>query len=423
MITTRRARNTTFAALAALASLSLVACGSDPGGTAAPAASGGSSGGANAAGLTCPSGKLNAEGSSAQANAITEAIADYGSACNDASTIEYNPTGSGAGIKSFYNGLVDFAGSDSALKTVAVDGVVEADKAKDRCGGNAAWNIPMVVGPIAFAYNVDGVDKLVLNAEVLAKIFNGTVKTWNDPAIAALNSGVTLPGDAITVFFRSDESGTTENATKFLAAAGNGAWTKEPAKAWTGTGEGKNKSSGVAEAVSGTKNSISYMEWSYASDNNLKIAQLDSGNGAVELGGESVGKAVSEATVAGTGNDLALKLNYQPKTARCLPGAPRHVRDRLQQGPRRGQDRPGQGLPDLLLLHRGAVEPGGQGLRAAADRPADQGQDRGVRHLLTHRPVPPGPRRAGPPPGPRTDRPGGTGVLRQIASVKEKGDT
>ena len=317
MITTRRARNTTFAALAAMASLSLVACGSDPGGAAAPAASGGSS--SNASGLTCPSGKLNAEGSTAQANAITEVIADYQSACNNAATIEYNPTGSGAGVKSFYNNLVDFAGSDSALKTAAVDGVVESDKAKERCGGNEAWNIPMVVGPIAFAYNLDGVDKLVLNAEVLAKIFNGSIKTWNDPAIAALNSGVTLPSDAITVFFRSDESGTTENTTKFLAAAGNGAWTKEPAKAWSGTGEGKNKSSGVAEAVGSTKNSISYMEWSYARDNKLPIAQVDSGNGAVELSGDSVGKAVSEATVAGTGNDLALKVNYQPKASGAYP--------------------------------------------------------------------------------------------------------
>ena len=319
MITTRRARTTTFAALAALASLSLVACGSDPAGSAAPAASGGSS--ANASGLTCPSGKLNAEGSTAQANAITEVIADYQSACNNASTIEYNPTGSGAGIKSFYNNLVDFAGSDSALKTAAVDGVVEADKAKERCGGNEAWNIPMVVGPIAFAYNLDGVDKLVLSAEALAKIFNGTIKTWNDPEIAKLNPGVTLPSDAITVFFRSDESGTTENTTKFLSAAGNGAWTKEPAKAWSGTGEGKNKSSGVAEAVGSTKNSISYMEWSYARDNKLPIAQLSSsaGTGATELTGDSVGKAVSEATVAGSGNDLALKLNYEPKDSGAYP--------------------------------------------------------------------------------------------------------
>ena len=123
---------TGLAALAALATLSLAACGTDP--TSASETGGvepGSS--ANASGLACPAGKLSAEGSSAQANAITEVIADYNAECGNKATIEYNPTGSGAGIKSFYNGLVDFAGSDSALKSVAVDGVVEADKAKERC--------------------------------------------------------------------------------------------------------------------------------------------------------------------------------------------------------------------------------------------------------------------------------------------------
>ncbi len=308
-------RATTLVALAALATLGLAACGSDP----EPAApkSGESTG--SSSGLACPAGKLSAEGSSAQNNAITEVISAYGNECGSKSTIEYNPTGSGAGIKSFYNGLVDFAGSDSALKSEEKDGVVETDKAKERCGGNEAWNLPMVVGPIAFAYNLDGVDKLVLNAEVLAKIFNGTVTTWNDKAIAELNSGASLPGDKITVFFRSDESGTTENATKFLSKAGNGAWTKEPAKAWTGVGEGKNKSSGVAEGVTSTKGSISYMEWSYAKDNNLKIAQLDAGNGAVELTGESVGKAVSEASVKGSGSDLALDLKYADLESGAYP--------------------------------------------------------------------------------------------------------
>jgi phosphate transport system substrate-binding protein len=307
-----------LAAVLAVGTLSFAACGSDPAGTAAPA-SNSSGGSSSSSGLGCPEGSLNAEGSSAQANAITEVISQYNSECQDKATIEYNPTGSGAGIKSFYNGLVDFAGSDSALKTVAADGVVESDKAAERCEGNPAWNLPMVVGPVAFAYNVDGVDKLVLNAEVLAQIFNGTIKTWDDPKIAKLNSGAKLPDAPITVFFRSDESGTTENTTKFLQAAGNGAWKDAPAKAWTGTGEGKNKSSGVAEGVTSTKNSISYMEWSYARDNKLKIAELDSGKGPVELTGESVGKAVDEATVAGSGNDLSLKLKYAGNAAGAYP--------------------------------------------------------------------------------------------------------
>lgn len=314
-------RRSAVAAVLAVGALGLAACGSDPVGTAEPGSGASSSAGtAGASGLACPSGKLNAEGSSAQNNAIMEVIANYRAACSDAdATIEYNPTGSGAGIKSFYNGLVDFAGSDSALKTAAVDGVVEANKAKERCQGNEALNLPMVVGPIAFAYNVDGVDALVLDAKVLAKIFDGSITTWNDPAIAKLNSGVTLPSAPITVFFRSDESGTTENATKFLSKAGGGAWKSEPAKAWTGTGEGKNKSSGVAEAVSSTKNSISYMEWSYARDSKLAIASLDSGKGAVELTGESVGKAVAEATVKGSGNNLSLDLKYAGNAAGAYP--------------------------------------------------------------------------------------------------------
>ncbi len=310
-------RGIQLASVAALATLALAACGSDPIASSSGPGEGGSS--SNASGLACPEGKLGAEGSSAQGNAITEVIANYNAECGDKATIEYNPTGSGAGIKSFYNGLVDFAGSDSALKTEEKDGVIEADKAKERCQGNPAWNLPMVVGPIAFAYNVDGLDKLVLNAEVLAEIFNGTVKTWDDPKIAKLNSGAKLPSAPIGVFFRSDESGTTENATKFLSKAGNGAWKSEPAKAWTGVGDGKNKSSGVAEAVTSTKNSISYMEWSYAKDNKLSTAQLDSGNGAVELSGEAVAKAVAEAKVKGTGSDLSLDLKYADNVEGAYP--------------------------------------------------------------------------------------------------------
>ncbi|MBM7798348.1 phosphate transport system substrate-binding protein [Microlunatus panaciterrae] len=306
-----------LAAVAALGTLSLAACGSDP--VATNGSEPGGSTSSSSSNLACPAGSLTAEGSTAQGNAIAEIISAYGSACSDKATIEYNGTGSGAGIKSFYNGLVDFAGSDSALKSEEKDGVVETDKAKQRCQGNEAWNIPMVVGPIAVAYNVDGVDKLVLTPEVLSGIFNGTIKTWDDPKIAALNDGVTLPKANITVFFRSDESGTTENFTKFLSGAGKGAWKQEPGKKWTGTGEGKNKSSGVAQGVTSTKNSISYMEWSYARDNKLKTAQIDNGAGPVELTGEAVAEAVAEAKVKGTGNDLALDIKYADTAKGAYP--------------------------------------------------------------------------------------------------------
>ena len=145
----------------------------------------------------------------------------------------------------------------------------------------------MVTGPIASPTTSSGVDKLILTPAVAADIFNGKITTWNDPAIAAINPGVTLPSTAIKVFFRSDESGTTENFTKYLNAAAPDAWTADPAKVWTGKGEGKEKSAGVAEGVKSTDGGITYVEWCYAKDNDLSIAQVDNGGGAVELTAET----------------------------------------------------------------------------------------------------------------------------------------
>ncbi|MGL4172934.1 MAG: phosphate ABC transporter substrate-binding protein PstS [Actinomycetota bacterium] len=289
--------------------LALTACGSDDntGGT--------STGSGNTTNADCPSGTLNAEGSSAQKNAIEDAIASYQEKCSGA-TVNYNPTGSGAGVKQFLAGQVDFAGSDSALKED--EGEVEA--AAERCEGNPAWDLPMVAGPIAVSYNLDGVTGVVLTPALIADIFLGKITTWNDPAIAAANSGVTLPSTKITVFFRSDESGTTENFAKYLAAAAPEKWTAEPSKKWAGTvGEGKEKSAGVADSVKGTAGGITYVEWSYARDNQLGIAKVDNGGGAIELTGATAGKALAVAEATGEGNDLRLKLDYTTKDPDTYP--------------------------------------------------------------------------------------------------------
>lgn len=299
--------------------LTLSACGSDPE-PSGSASTPGSSTSASSSGddSECPTGTLNAEGSSAQKNAIEEVITKYNDKCGDVN-VNYNPTGSGNGIKQFNAGQVDFAGSDSALKTEPKDGKIEADEAKKRCGGNAALNLPMVIGPVAIAYNVPGLDKLIVDGPTAAKIFQGTITTWNDPAIAKLNPGAKLPVDKITVFFRSDESGTTENFTKYLKAVGAGAWKGEPAKKWSGTGSGKDKSSGVTEGVKSTKNSITYIEWSYAVDAKLGVAQVDTGAGPVELTPESASKALAVAKVKGTGNDLSLGIDYTTKAPGAYP--------------------------------------------------------------------------------------------------------
>ncbi len=293
--------------LALVGVLGLAACGSD---NAAPAATGSAGGGSAAAG-DCGTGTLNGEGSSAQKNAVDEVTRTYQQKCSGA-RVNYNPTGSGAGIKQFNAGQVDFAGSDSVLKAD------EAKTAEAQCK-SPAWDIPMVTGPVAIGYNLEGVDKLVLTPALLADIFNGKITTWNDPAIAAVNKDAKLPSSAIRVFFRSDESGTTENFTNYLAAAAADKWTAKPAKKWTGKGEGKEKSAGVATAVKSAPGGITYVEWSYAKDNKLGIAQIDNGGGPVELTGANVGKAVEAAKQEGTGNDLKLKLDYATKEAGAYP--------------------------------------------------------------------------------------------------------
>jgi phosphate transport system substrate-binding protein len=303
------------AALALAGSIALAGCGSDD--NSGSGASGSSSDAGAAAAADCFEGTLNAEGSSAQKNAFEEAAASFSEKCSGA-TVNYNATGSGAGIKQFLAGQVDFAGSDSALKTEEKDGVVETDAAEKMCG-SPAWNIPMVTGPITIAYNLPGVDTLVLTPAVAADIFNAKITAWNDPAIAAVNPGVTLPSTAIKVFFRSDESGTTDNFTKYLHAAAPDKWTAEPGKVWSGKGEGKPQNAGVAEGVKSTEGGVSYVEWSYAKDNKLGIAQVDNGGGAVELTGESVGKAVEAAKPDGQGNDLRLKLDYATKEPGAYP--------------------------------------------------------------------------------------------------------
>ncbi len=299
-----------LAAVSVAGVLSLAGCGSDENLTTEGASNGSSAKGKD----SCAAGTLNAEGSSAQKNAIEEVISTYNETCPDA-TVNYNPTGSGAGIKQFNAGQVDLAGSDSALK----EDKGEVSAAAQRCQGNPAWNLPMVVGPIAVAYNVEGVESLTLTPAVAAEIFKGTITTWDDPKIAKINSGVELPSEEITVFFRSDESGTTENFTKYLSGAAGDVWTTEPAKTWDGTGEGKEKSSGVAEGVKSTPGSVTYVEWSYAKDNDLRVAKIDNGAGAVELTGASVGKAVATAEQTGEGNDLRLELDYATKEPGAYP--------------------------------------------------------------------------------------------------------
>ena len=289
-------------AASAAAILALSACGSDKNATTGSTASGTQSGSSSAA--EC-GGKntLSAEGSTAQQNAVAVFNQVWGQKCAG-KNLSYNPTGSGAGVNQFIAGQVDFAGSDSPLSKD------QPEQAAKRCGENPAWNLPLVFGPVALAYNLPGADKVAVNADVLAKIFTGAITTWNDPAIAALNSGVTLPDTKITPIYRSDSSGTTDNFQKYLTAAAPQTWTKGAGKEFQGgAGEGAQKSAGVVQAVQATPGAIGYVEKGFAAQANLPMAAIDTGSGAVALTDESAAAAIAGAKFAADGNDLALDLN------------------------------------------------------------------------------------------------------------------
>ncbi|UQU65363.1 phosphate ABC transporter substrate-binding protein PstS [Couchioplanes caeruleus] len=295
------------AGIAMTAAFALTACGSDN--TDSPAA-----GGASAASGSCATGQLTAQGSSAQKNVMDEWIKTYQGQCSGAQ-IGYESTGSGAGIQAFIAGTADFVGSDSALKEE------EQPQANAKCPGGQALNLPMVVGPIAIVYNVDGADNLQFSAPTLAKIFSGKIKKWNDPAIAAENSGAKLPDAAIQAVHRSDESGTTDNFTKYLSKTAASDWSYDHAKAWKAPGgTGANKSDGVASLVKSTAGTIAYVELSFAENSDLKKAKIKNGAGEfTELTGESAGKTIAGAKVKGAGDDVALDIDYATTEAGAYP--------------------------------------------------------------------------------------------------------
>lgn len=182
--------------------------------------------------------------------------------------VNYQSIGSGGGIAQIKAATVDFGASDAPMS---------ADDLK--AGGLGQF--PVVIGGIVPVINVEGIEegKLKLDGDTLAKIFQGTIKTWNDPAIAALNPGVNLPATNITVVHRSDGSGTSFNFTNYLQKA-SGEW-----KAGAGStvqwpvGVGGKGNEGVAAYVKQIKGSIGYVEYAYAKTNKMNYTQLKNAAG------------------------------------------------------------------------------------------------------------------------------------------------
>lgn len=188
-------------------------------------------------------------------------------------TVNYNPVGSGAGITALEGKTVDFGASDPPLKP--------ADFATLEKVG-PVQQIPMFLGAITVSYNLPGVKSgLKLDGPTIAEIFLGKIKTWNDPAIAGLNPGVSLPSTPITVIHRSDSSGTTSGFTGFLASV-SPEWKSKVGEGKTvpwPTGTGAKGNAGVAGAVQQTTGSVGYVEQSYALEHKFTYASVKNKSG------------------------------------------------------------------------------------------------------------------------------------------------
>ncbi|WP_138735433.1 phosphate ABC transporter substrate-binding protein PstS [Modestobacter excelsi] len=305
--------STTTRAAAVSASLAAVlataACGATNEDTGS-SSSGGSASGSSAAQL---SGSLVGAGSSAQQAAMQAWAAGFNTA-QPGVTFSYDPAGSGAGREQFLSGDVDFAGSDSALSDE------ELASAATQCGDAGVFELPNYISAIAVVYNLDGVEDLNLSPATIAGIFNGSITTWNDPAIAADNPDATLPSTAIAPVHRSDKSGTTKNFTDYLDQAAGGVWTDGAVDEWPGSGgEAANGTSGVIDAVKAGAGAIGYADESQAGD--LGIADIKVGEEFVAPSAEAAAAVVANSeTVPGRGeNDLALQVNRTTTSADEYP--------------------------------------------------------------------------------------------------------
>lgn len=281
------------AALAIVGALALSSCAANE----LPA----SDGDGEAIGL---SGTFNGAGASSQASAQDAWIAAFQTANPDV-TINYEPSGSGAGRETFIAGGSDWAGSDSALSDDELAGTFAACAA-----GATAIDIPTYISPIAVIFNVEGVDELNLDAATLAKIFTGDITNWNDPAIAALNEGTTLPDLAITAVHRSDDSGTTKNFADYLNQVAPEVWTEKPADAFPfQSGEGAQGTSGVVDAVANGRGTIGYADASRAGE--LSTARIKVGEEFVAYTPEAAAAVVAGSPLVEgrEANDLAFTLD------------------------------------------------------------------------------------------------------------------
>nr|WP_233613161.1 phosphate ABC transporter substrate-binding protein PstS [Leucobacter edaphi] len=289
---------TKVAAIGGIAALALTSCAANE--------SGGDNAGGGDKSSSNLSGELIGAGASSQGSAQEAWISAFQTA-HEKVTVNYDPTGSGAGRETFQQGASSFAGSDRAFKLEEVKkGPFQA------CATDSGIvEFPAYISPIALIFNVEGVKSLKLDAPTVAKIFSGKITKWNDPAIASQNPDAKLPDSNITAVHRSDDSGTTGNFTDYLGAAAPNDWKPGSIETWPKEfgGEGAQGTSGVVEAVKNGVGTIGYADASRAKD--LGTVEIKVGEKYVAYTPEAAAAIVdaSEFETGRTDHDLALKLD------------------------------------------------------------------------------------------------------------------
>jgi len=242
------------------------------------------------------SGALTGAGSTFDNPLFSKAFFDYTSQYSQV-TVNYQAVGSGAGIQQIIKKTVDFGATDVPM---AAADITSAG------GPDSVTQIPVTLGVVSIAFNVPGVNNLNLDADTLAGIFLNHIKKWNDPTIAALNPGVTLPSTAITVAHRSDGSGTTYIFTDYLAKVSS-EWKSSVGVAksvkWP-AGIGASGNQAVAQAILTTPGSIGYVELAYAVQTNMHQALIKNANG------KFVQPSVVGATAAAAQNSSVSATNF-----------------------------------------------------------------------------------------------------------------
>ena len=246
--------------LLAAAATALVACGGTGSSSATPTPT-----------ADVGSGQLQGAGATFPEPYYTKAFYAYNQKYSQVS-VNYQAIGSGGGIQAFTKNTVDFGASDVPMTATEITAA----------GGDATLvQLPTIIGVAAIAYNLSSVSSLTLDGPTLANIYLGTIKKWNDPAIAALNSGVSLPSTDISVVHRSDGSGTSYAFTDYLSKispdwktkVGTGKSVSWPA------GIGGSGNAGVGQAVKTTDGAIGYVELAYVIQSQLQYAALKNANG------------------------------------------------------------------------------------------------------------------------------------------------